>query len=36
MMVTERVLRVPVQVLSVDEGYGALDVGLGGHGAGKK
>jgi len=35
-MVPERVLRVPVQVLPVDERNGALDVGLGGHGAGKK
>ena len=35
MMVTERVLCVPVQVLPVDERDGALDVGLNGHG-GKK
>ena len=32
MVVAERVLRVAVQVLPVDEGNGALDVGLGGHG----
>ena len=35
MMVAERVLRVPVQVLPVDERDGALDVVLNGHG-GKK
>ena len=34
-MVAKRVLRVPVEVLPVNERNGALDVGLGGHGAGK-
>ena len=34
MVVAERVIRVPIQVLPVDEQNGALDVGLCGHGAG--
>ena len=35
-VVTERVLRVPVQVLTVEEGNGALGVGLGWHAGYKK
>ena len=34
MVVAERVIRVPMQVLPVDEQNDALDVGLCGHGAG--
>ena len=36
MMMAERILGVPVQILSVDEGHCAFDVGFDGHGADKK